>query len=678
MASFGDILLGCPPVAAIIFGYQEGITEDALPYFDHFHEHVLYATPDGHHEAVFMFLNESGGVERLQPAELALLEQRDSRFPLHLVIYNGDLEATQRLVRGAPSIVSVDAIHCAFHRGRTAIAKYLLDVRARSPTLFESPSSSATTLDQAQRRVLCRYDDVELLKLFDAFASPTWSRDNCVMVFKHRRAHVAEYLYKHHEASWATLDVCTLASECGLTGILRLLAARGALTPRAIDIATQYGRADAVAFLRTECGQDVSNDVWVKVANSGLVRVLELLPVPADDEIVTAAAKYAAANGQLNVLGFLTSNSAVSLSGAVRAAVAAHRANVVDFVLALDPTVDVGFAPTHPTFLTCLLIAAQQGRHRVLEILFERKAFTPTRAIVDAAASSGSVELVTWLCTVTADIVTQTPSALALAVALGHIDVADVLMAHGLVLDAGTEIAGLHVSKLDAVLAFATEHRLPIAINCLHMACAKGLVDVVARLLPLFSPATAASMVDVAFGCSRPDVLRLLAQHGAPITPEMLLRALECDAWASFHVLCDLCPVTDAVLARAVRLATDDVARLQYVEYCLPLHPPSVVRDLVRSCPTLHVQLLATLLPACMHPNEPLDNLKFLIELSDAACKASNATFRRLLSFIAIEADRATCPLPASICVTARGELSATQTALEAWCPTVAPACSSG
>ncbi|KDO32239.1 hypothetical protein SPRG_02717 [Saprolegnia parasitica CBS 223.65] len=559
MASFHDILLGCPHVAASIFGYQEGITEDALPYFDHFHEHVLYATPHGHHEATFMFLNENGVVERFRPADLALLEQRDSRFPLHLAISRGDIEATQRLVRGAPHVVSVDAIHCAFLHGRAAIVKYLLDARALSPALFKPLPSPAVTLERVQRRVLCAYDDVELVQLFEVFASPTWTRDSCALVLMHRRTRVAEYLYQHYEASLSTLDVCALASKYGLTGMLRLLATRGALTPRAIDVAIQYGRVEAVHYLRSECRQVASNGVWAKAATRGLVAILERLPLPEDKEVVAAAA----ANGHLDVLRFLTSRTIVSLSGAARAAVASHRADVLDFLLSQDPTVDVAFSSTNPVFLMCLLTAAKQGRRSILEILFERNAFTPTRAIVDAAASSGSVELVTWLCTVVPDVVTQTPSALMSAVSSGHVDVANVLLAHGLELDADTEIVRFHLPKMDEVLAFSIEHQLAIAAQCLHSACAKGRLDVVMRLLPLFPTATVASMVDVAVGCNHPDVLQLLAERSATCPPEMLLRTLECDAWALFRVLCDFCPVTDDVLARAVRLAIDDVALLQ-------------------------------------------------------------------------------------------------------------------
>ncbi|KDO19154.1 hypothetical protein SPRG_15721, partial [Saprolegnia parasitica CBS 223.65] len=70
-------------------------------------------------------------VYSLHPRSLGLdcNASHDVRLPLHVVIYSGDMPATQRILACRPDLASAEAIDLAFHCARFKVAAYLMEQR---------------------------------------------------------------------------------------------------------------------------------------------------------------------------------------------------------------------------------------------------------------------------------------------------------------------------------------------------------------------------------------------------------------------------------------------------------------------------------------------------------------------------------------------------------------------
>ncbi|KDO29488.1 hypothetical protein SPRG_06028 [Saprolegnia parasitica CBS 223.65] len=136
MASFASTVLGLPPIAALVFGYQRGVYECVRSRFVEFATAVGFdAATDGRYHlcrhVASRLTQPTSSVSTLSVRELFLFSEtdREARFVLHLAIYEGDAAAVERILACA-DLFSDNAIDMAVFYNLSLIASHLLQHRA--------------------------------------------------------------------------------------------------------------------------------------------------------------------------------------------------------------------------------------------------------------------------------------------------------------------------------------------------------------------------------------------------------------------------------------------------------------------------------------------------------------------------------------------------------------------
>ncbi|KDO34052.1 hypothetical protein SPRG_01326 [Saprolegnia parasitica CBS 223.65] len=143
MATFLDALLRQPELFAVVSGYQSGVYANVASRFRDFHLHVDFEQTQGMYEGIYCLDPELFRTSYRHPYDpetppdvlstetlcLNLHNTRDSRFPLHLAILEGDVAATKSILRCRPDLAYQEAIEAAIQHNKLEIAAFLLDQR---------------------------------------------------------------------------------------------------------------------------------------------------------------------------------------------------------------------------------------------------------------------------------------------------------------------------------------------------------------------------------------------------------------------------------------------------------------------------------------------------------------------------------------------------------------------
>ncbi|EQC33884.1 hypothetical protein SDRG_08565 [Saprolegnia diclina VS20] len=144
-ATFTSVVLGQPELAAIIFGYQAGVSEDVRPAFiackqllEFDSSSSMYWQDESFRETFAPNAVWSHDHEMFFCYQYALRRNEiDARLPLHLAITEGFTHLTKRILGCRPDLASEDAIILAFLNDHVEIAEVLLDARAtKVPELY--------------------------------------------------------------------------------------------------------------------------------------------------------------------------------------------------------------------------------------------------------------------------------------------------------------------------------------------------------------------------------------------------------------------------------------------------------------------------------------------------------------------------------------------------------------
>ena len=192
----------------------------------------------------------------------------DPRFPLHFAILRGHAPLVAYIVDYHRSMVSAEAIDCAFVNGHTAIVHDLLQQRASVAelrTCFEPIDATAatpateTSWDLPSR--IARHDDPTLYALLATYSQTGWSYAALTLAIQTRKMRSFECLYERCRGTPTVanlVDVVAGHGDLGLT--MRLYADGVGATPRALAEAAAAGHLEIVVFLVRHCPKTISNE----------------------------------------------------------------------------------------------------------------------------------------------------------------------------------------------------------------------------------------------------------------------------------------------------------------------------------------------------------------------------------------------------------------------------------
>ncbi|EQC27701.1 hypothetical protein SDRG_14455, partial [Saprolegnia diclina VS20] len=148
MATFVDVVLRQSEIASMVFEFQFGVYEDVLSRFVAFHHLVDFLPTQGANNGLYVLdpafhtplraEPDTADPKWLRTEELWLnnLNTRDERFPLHLAIAEGDLEASTRILRCRKDLAFQDVFAVAAIYGHCDILSHLLELRTHSNNIL--------------------------------------------------------------------------------------------------------------------------------------------------------------------------------------------------------------------------------------------------------------------------------------------------------------------------------------------------------------------------------------------------------------------------------------------------------------------------------------------------------------------------------------------------------------
>ncbi|EQC26492.1 hypothetical protein SDRG_15670 [Saprolegnia diclina VS20] len=192
----------------------------------------------------------------------------DLRLPLHFAILRGHAPLVAYIVDYHRSMVSAEAIDCAFVNGHVAIVQYLLLQRASVAelrTCFEPIDATAatpateTSWDLPSRIV--RHDDPTLYALLATHTQNGWSHDALTLAIQTHKMRSFECLYERCRGTPTVANLVDMAAKYGDLGLTMRLHVDGVgATPRALAEAAAAGHLEIVVFLVRHCPKTVSNE----------------------------------------------------------------------------------------------------------------------------------------------------------------------------------------------------------------------------------------------------------------------------------------------------------------------------------------------------------------------------------------------------------------------------------
>ncbi|EQC28918.1 hypothetical protein SDRG_13259 [Saprolegnia diclina VS20] len=308
-----SVVLTLPPLAAVIFGYQFGVYEDVRYRFleaNVFTKDTL-VTADRWLQNRYVFpptfrplrSDDDALITSIPGFKLGLARDGsyDARFPLHLAIYEGDIDAVRRILACRPDLAFAEAIETAFLYNRLAIASYLMDQRRYLPQLcqrFEPLRGDAAYEPCLLGRRLpwscIPHADVRLVQLLRTYTTIGWKPRVLKRAVAAGKSVLADYLCTHVPETYYPGFVDDVAAA-GLLPLLQTLPARGfAYSSNTITRAAADGRLDVIQFL-VELGVAATSHALTRAAANGHVRVAAyLLDVLASSDADVDAAFAAA------------------------------------------------------------------------------------------------------------------------------------------------------------------------------------------------------------------------------------------------------------------------------------------------------------------------------------------------------------------------------------------------
>ncbi|KDO28663.1 hypothetical protein SPRG_06518 [Saprolegnia parasitica CBS 223.65] len=572
-ATFASTVLGQPTIAAMVFELQFGMYEDVRSAFRACDELVEFNNTGAQYKFDVMFAktftSSDTAWERPGPFHGHLYglhcRQRDHRLPLHMAIAAGSMHLTKRMLGCRPDLASNDAILVALSKNRLEIAEWLLDHRAMQPKLYQR-----TDLNEHDHRLRCVYnaldsilpvvltrDDTKGLELLQRFGP-------CPDGMDHGALRRAAYIATRENLTLA-LDVFPWFHD-----------------PHLMDDIAGRGFLSLVQSLH-ERHFECSTYAMDNAAASGHLEVVRFLQVHRTEGCTASALNSAICHGQLDVVRFLLK----------------HRTEVAS-----------------PYSLES---AAGRGHLDVVQYLHSLGTFACTALAIEDAAEAGHLEVVKFLLAHRNE-GCRRDRVVAKALEGGSLRVAEYLMSLGYPL----VTSGILWSEGCDVF------RKPDMVGVLRLLVAHG------------EPWDEFWLLE-ACDCNNVALVQFIhANSDAMCHPENLARAIENEAWAIVDYLLAHCTVdiSDESLQAALRGGRVDLAtRLlerqpelgrngslllnalkgQHVEvmrYLLAAgigNPAECLVDVVGR--RNYVTASKLLLPYCMDPTNPLQNMIFLLRV---------------------------------------------------------------
>ena len=305
-----------PVLAAIIFSYQHGLTPpEAIA------RAAMYIKRRRMGDSRSLFLYDyvsPSGTERLRSEDLCLPVDStpDVRFPLHLAIRRGNAQLVAYILRYDRSLVSAEAIDCAFVSGHVPIVRLLLkqrevmdelrtcvtpvkavapapraEVRMRLPsravrslrgslamardvlakrtglfrTALAANEMTSTSSDLPKR--IAHHNSRELYALLASYTTRGWTPDALAWATKHRAPRSVQFLKSRcTPPAGSLIEAATVCDD--LAVIKRLHASGSSATSDAVDRAAFCGYLDIVTFLH----QHYPTTVTDTALNTALIR----------------------------------------------------------------------------------------------------------------------------------------------------------------------------------------------------------------------------------------------------------------------------------------------------------------------------------------------------------------------------------------------------------------------
>ncbi|KAF0684733.1 Aste57867_23310 [Aphanomyces stellatus] len=215
-------------------------------------------------------------------------EHHDTRFPLHMAIYQGELEVVQRILACQPSLLTTDALACAVRHQHVHVVKFLVTILHVDDT-----KSAIGIIDNGHPQW-----DMTPLSLLDFCAHEN-------------NLELLEVLLPHVEHLTGGCSVVDYAARHGNLDLLRFLHQTESCSTTAFVRAVQGGHAPALQFLAqnfpTPLAQLVGATQLFGIAGAGgnldVIALLALTLFPNDP--TTDMARAAALAGHVAVLEWL-------------------------------------------------------------------------------------------------------------------------------------------------------------------------------------------------------------------------------------------------------------------------------------------------------------------------------------------------------------------------------------
>ncbi|KDO32625.1 hypothetical protein SPRG_02326 [Saprolegnia parasitica CBS 223.65] len=631
MATFVDAVLQ-PALAAVVFGYQDGVYADVAARFRDFHLLVDFEPTQGQYEGVYCLdpvlfstsyrhqcdAHTSANVLSTEQLCLNLHNTRDPRFPLHLAIVEGDLAATKSILRCRPDLAYQEAIDAAIQHDHLDIATYLLEQRVTHvPELNRNfddeyhgqPSRLLDDWLPSSHSTLYK-NDVSILALLWAHRQRDWDSND--LVFAALEADALEalgFLIAHLPPSGLHGALDPVAGQGHLPLVKALHARESFCTTEAMDWAAANGHLDVVTFLHEKRSEGCTTKAMNRAAANGHLDVVTFLHEKRSEGCTTKAMNRAAANGHLDVVTFLHEKrtegcTMAALSGAT---VEGH----LDVVLFLVEHRDDG--ASHGI----LDSAAADGYLDLVTYLNELGRFPCTTSAVDEAAKNGHLDVVDYLLTNRREGGSR-DDAVRGALDNGHIEIVQRLVAAGYSLPTTSGI-------LNAL-------RKPRALEVMQYYVAQGieLSSSWARDVPQYS---------------NNDIAQFYFQH-APAAVKIAAPSILFQYYGLREIQTALSN-EDFDLVSDLRTRQPELRHDHLLEVVVSKNQsPKALAFLLdagvgqpRSVAVKHIhrrsfEMMTILLPYCLHPNDPVENLVFLVEWVE---KQSSSFTKSFLVFLKAE-----------------------------------------
>ncbi|CAK4700639.1 hypothetical protein AeMF1_013546 [Aphanomyces euteiches] len=469
-------------ILSLIQQDQYGVYEDIRERFVEAHYMVkfelsrgsdnpgLYTLPPTFRELSMVTKDPDTGCISLRSDDLCLHEgHRDPRFPLHLAIFEGNLNAVQRILGCRRDLASMDALFCAVRHNQHALVDFFVRSLDSIPELCRLPTVDAQSIS---------FRNFHLIDVAATFADLI----------------ILRILHDHRV---------------------------GDATVAAVDAAAAAGNLEMVQFLLSNRQEGGSSDAIIRAAGNGHLAIIQYLTEQCPTlTTTTAAMDQAASNGHLEVVKYLHEHRTEGCTEAAmdRAARGGHLA-VVEFLHRHR---------TEGCTTRAMNEASAKGHLEVVKFLHFNRQEGYTQNAVDSAAFWGHADVLEFLTTYrtegktlkswTRNIIQANLDVLKLLYKLngtfGSVDFSvnvENLEIIEFLHEIGHPMANLCPASV-AVVQFFHDHAIPLTDKHVVYAARDGRLDVVKLFDQLNAPFTT-EVVDSAASGGHFEIVKYLKEH---------------------------------------------------------------------------------------------------------------------------------------------------------------------